>query len=234
MRQILIIAIFIVGNCYAQDNTEHKKKEKFPKKISSYVNTTPEIDSSTGYEINKEYSKEIGYNLVEEIISAYYDAIRITSDAYGDISSFNRKIKTGEVYINKKKSEYYNIYEKPTGHDGLSIGFLLSNNQPKIIYAYGLPFSVMGISDTLKYERFKYTASSESSFKKEFIFSGKSGSELSFSYREFKNDMARPAFTQELKYDMKESDTIAFKGLRIKVIKASNTDIKYVVLKGFN
>mgnify|MGYP001043013533 CR=1 FL=1 len=53
-------------------------------------------------------------------------------------------------------------------------------------------------------------------------------------YREYINDMARPAFNQELQYDLNESNIIGFKGLRIEVILATNTKIEYKVLSSFN
>ena len=47
----------------------------------------------------------------------------------------------------------------------------------------------------------------------------------------FSDDMARPAFTQDLTYDLADGDEIGFRGARIKVLKATNTAITYVVLK---
>lgn len=69
------------------------------------------------------------------------------------------------------------------------------------------------------------------SFKKELIYNGVSKKSISLSYREFKDEMARPAFTQELKYDLNDGDVIGFKGARFQITKASNTIIKYKVIK---
>lgn len=66
-------------------------------------------------------------------------------------------------------------------------------------------------------------------FKKEFIYNGKSNNTLKFVYREFVQDWARPAFTQELQYDLNESNIIGFKGLRIEVLKSTNTTIEYKI-----
>jgi len=70
----------------------------------------------------------------------------------------------------------------------------------------------------------------EKCFKKEFIYNGKSNNTLKFVYREYIQDMARPAFSQELQYDLNESNIIGFKGLRIEVLKSTNTSIEYKVL----
>ena len=46
--------------------------------------------------------------------------------------------------------------------------------------------------------------------------------------------MARPAFNQDLQYDLNDSNIVGFKGLRIEVIKATNTSIEYKILSSFN
>jgi len=75
----------------------------------------------------------------------------------------------------------------------------------------------------------------ENSFKKELLYQGVSKGVIRVSYREFKNDMARAAYTQDAQYDINEDGTalIAFKGLRIDVINASSSSIKYRVTKPF-
>lgn len=69
------------------------------------------------------------------------------------------------------------------------------------------------------------------SFKRELVYSGVSQNTISILYREFQNDMARPAFSQELKYDLSQGTAIGYKGARFEVIKANNTGITYKVLK---
>jgi len=67
------------------------------------------------------------------------------------------------------------------------------------------------------------------SFVCELIYSGLSGRTIRISYREFSNDMARPAFYQDLTYELTESDTITFKSLRIKIFEATNSSIVFSV-----
>jgi len=67
------------------------------------------------------------------------------------------------------------------------------------------------------------------SFRQEFIYNGKTKDTLKISYREFKDDMARPAFYQDLNYDLSESKIIGFRDIRIEVIEGTNTDIKFMV-----
>lgn len=70
----------------------------------------------------------------------------------------------------------------------------------------------------------------------DFIYQGLSKGVLKFSYREFHNGIARPAFTQDLTYDIDADGTaaIGFKGMRIKVLKATNQNITYTIEKLMN
>jgi hypothetical protein len=74
----------------------------------------------------------------------------------------------------------------------------------------------------------------EPTFKREIIYTGKSKNELTFQYREFINNMARPAFNQELKFDITDDKIIGYKGARFEVLSAGNTIIKYKVLRHFS
>ena len=71
----------------------------------------------------------------------------------------------------------------------------------------------------------------EGSFRKELIYHGKTGSNIKVLYREFKNDFARPAFYQDLTYDLQESDIVRYKNFRILVLEATNEEITYKVLE---
>lgn len=89
-------------------------------------------------------------------------------------------------------------------------------------------YKVPGITFTVGPAREKASALS---FKRELIYSGVSGGVVRISYREFSGDLARPAFTQELTYDLADGDEIGFRGARFRVVKATNTTIHYVVIR---
>lgn len=71
------------------------------------------------------------------------------------------------------------------------------------------------------------------SFERRLIFSGRSGNVIRAEYREFRNDLARPAFSTELVFDLGRSHVIGVKGSRIKVLGLSNQAIKFQVLNSF-
>lgn len=66
------------------------------------------------------------------------------------------------------------------------------------------------------------------------LYNGKIGNRITLSYREFSQDMARPAFTNEVTYDLSESKILGYKGARLEVLSATNTELTYRVLAGFD
>lgn len=72
-------------------------------------------------------------------------------------------------------------------------------------------------------------------FKYELLYQGYDQGVVRISYREFKNDMARQAFQQDVSYTMNESGAtdISFKKVSMRIISADNSRIRFVVLGGF-
>ncbi len=69
-------------------------------------------------------------------------------------------------------------------------------------------------------------------YKKEVIYQGRDGDTLRLLYREFIDDLARPAFSQTTEYKISESSTIQFKGLTFDIDSADNSAIIYTVISG--
>jgi hypothetical protein len=68
-------------------------------------------------------------------------------------------------------------------------------------------------------------------FRTELVYQGAGGAVLRLAYREFVDDMARPAFTQELTYELppEGATTIAFQGLEVEILDANNLGVEYRV-----
>lgn len=75
---------------------------------------------------------------------------------------------------------------------------------------------------------------SENGFQQSLIYNGRINNRINIGYREFSNDIARPAFSNNVEYDLNESNEIGYKGARIRILKATNQFIKYIVIKNFN
>ena len=75
---------------------------------------------------------------------------------------------------------------------------------------------------------------SDNSFQQTLIYSGRIGSKINVGYREFSANVARPAFNNDVEYDLSESTTIGYMGAEIEVIEANNQLIRYRVVRNFN
>ncbi len=65
----------------------------------------------------------------------------------------------------------------------------------------------------------------------EIVYTGKSGDNVTFVYREYTpEDFAKPAFYQNLTYNLTEGKVIQFRKLQMQVIEADNEKIKLKVL----
>lgn len=83
------------------------------------------------------------------------------------------------------------------------------------------------------FERTEKAFAGEDSFQQTLLYSGRSGDQVSLSYREFSGDVARPAFSNDVDYDLTISNEVAYKGARLEIIEATNTSITYRVLSNF-
>jgi len=95
-------------------------------------------------------------------------------------------------------------------------------------------FNVSLCTHDAPFERTKQPVATPNSFQQTLIYSGKVGNKLKIGYREFSGNLARPAFNNDVEYDLNESNLIGYKGARIEIIEATNEHIKYKVLKNFN
>jgi hypothetical protein len=204
--------------------------------------------------LNAELNNEIGDRLITTGKEYYQDALKIVESPDFKFNSMPYPYKKGDVlplsgttnewflYYIKKDSKTSSSYYK--GNDYTTnyfFGIAVSKKTNSIIVPFfnSTTGSLGGlitkkISDFIVESDIYTENNCTDCYKQEFIFNGKVGTNLKFIYREYINDMARPAFNQELQYDLNESNVIGFKGLRIEVMKATNTNIRYKILSSFN
>lgn len=83
------------------------------------------------------------------------------------------------------------------------------------------------------YERKTRLAERGNSFQQTLIYSGRVGNKINIGYREFSNNTARPAFNNNVEYDLSSSNKIGYKGAVIEVIDANNNSITYKLINNF-
>ena len=182
-------------------------------------------------ELNKQSQSEIGETLIEKESGFKYDGIKLLNGTKAEKAYVYREVKAGDIFIKKSEMTEYDLFEGTDQYFGIAIP---KNGGNPSFYFYNGHVSFYKTIENLTYEKIKVPVPEKQYFKQEFIYNGKVGSGIKFIYREFVDNTARPAFTQDLQYDLSEGNIVGFKGLRIEIINASNTKIDYKVLSNFN
>jgi len=195
----------------------------------------PQSSTTFSPELNVISNSEIGITLVSKEKGQNFNAIKITKEFKTKQGYLIKTIEAGEVFINDTYTEKYDLYSSPSE---ITFGIAIPKNG-EYPMTYTTNISETGISFKQPKERIEYTETSvpikrKDYFKQEFIYNGRVGNALKFIYREYVEDHARPAFTQDLQYDLSESKIIGFRGLRIEIIDATNTKIEYKVSNYFD
>lgn len=208
--------------------------------FSFIINTYSQKREVVSADLNTPLSTEIGEAVVStgEVIKT--DAIQI-SETFEVISGFTKfKHVAGEIYpLVSVKNGFKIYYSQNCSKDGRFWGIGVSLNNPDEIYpvlvaSLGGAFAKMKNYDIKKNVKLTEEVSlCDNCYRQEFIYNGKKGNVVSFIYREFLGNIARPSFFQNLEYDISESEIIGFKGLRLKIVKTSNTSIDYEILEAF-
>lgn len=84
------------------------------------------------------------------------------------------------------------------------------------------------------YKKVKINSSVQNSFQQTLLYNGKVGNKINIGYREYTDGLARPAFSNEVEYDLSESKTIRYKGAVLDIIDANNQSITFKLIRNFN
>lgn len=191
-------------------------------------------------EINTEAKAEIGQTMISTANVTKLPAIKVSS-VMAEVVNFpgSTMIHPGNfpLFAMNEQGKFYRDYAATYTFMGSTVaasnaGVFVPNDKtkPPVIYHYAMKFyygsaPITGITESTV-ER-----SGKDSFKKELVYSGVSQNTISILYREFIDNLARPAFSQELKYDLAQGTAIGYKGARFEIIKATNTELTYKVIK---
>ncbi len=195
--------------------------------------SAPENFSVNLPELNTTQTAEIGLSLVSKEEGYKYKALRILKATKIKTGYILKDVKEGEVFINDSYTSNYDLYSHV---ENLTYGIALPKSGGPAItfYRSGMTPTFNKEKTTLEYKQELIPLSKKEYLKQDFIYNGKVGNAIKFTYREYVNDLARPAFTQDLQYDLSESQIIGFRGLRIEVLSATNIKIDYKVLAYFS
>lgn len=208
--------------------------------VSVKYNYQPQRINISEPPLNAVVTAYIGDSMLRQGEYIEYDAIYLPRKAkIGTIESYTF---TPGHYVKKGEDEKSEFYLPMGGPDSGQV----------IVGSLADPFQVIRIdkkseklcsvstynmevcSSNVNYEKKKLSVINSDSFQQTLIYSGQVGNKINIGYREFSGNVARPAFNNEVEYDLSESKIIGYKGARIEVIEANNESIKYKVIKNFN
>lgn len=182
----------------------------------------------------------IGETMIKQGTLVTYDAVEMQhGERVGNLyflgnSDENTFIKVGF----NNQIDYYHIGVIPRVHPTSIIGTLAlgrSTNIACIIRAStGLVRCNPENEQPVKFKEKKIEIFKKDALQQVLYYNGKVGNKINIGYREFMGDIARPAFNNDVEYDLKESKTIAYKGAIIEVVNANNQSITYKIVKNFN
>ena len=225
MKKLLLLITLTIGiTTYAQRVEAEYKMSKIYK---------PEAG-----EVSKKY---IGESIIVNKELLYKEAVAIKNIPEFKSYGIKSNLKSGQVlplnHTTGSIKHYLDPY-KPTGSHNVYFGISIDTLNNKIVPFYSASANVSGLD---KGNKKGVTADVDKTiyidpdcslcFSVELIYNGKIGDNIKFTYREFKGDFIRPAFAQDLQYDLSESNIIGFKTMRVEILKATNTEIDYKVLE---
>lgn len=181
----------------------------------------------------------IGDSLLRQGRYTEHDAILVKDNI--DIGSFGAYTVRQGYYLKQGENEDSEFYYPGNDMESGRIDKAALADPWKCLQAYKniqklciiTGFNVSVCNDAAFYERKLRPVISSESFQQTLIYNGRVGNKINIGYREFSNSMARPAFNNNVEYDMNESKIIGYKGARLEIIEATNQYIKYKVISHF-
>lgn len=192
--------------------------------------------------LNEERTSELGDTLVEKGKIYTYDAIKLENRVSAGDGFLLKKLTlepcTLTASLTDGKRIYYStnklsVFDAVIGTQMQNGGLAISKKNENDIKFHLNGNAVMTPKPQPVITKTQVTDVERPSFMQELIYNGRSGDVLKFLYREYYSDHLRAPFTQEIQYDLNDGNLIGFKGVRIDVVEASNTRIRYRVLSSF-
>lgn len=180
---------------------------------------------------------EIGQNMFQKIYALYDDKEEVK------ILDKETELKYKKMY---NKLRFKKLDDNSCAMVAGTITRFFDNNCDGIFTHYtkvsAFATSIEKLNKPIKYITIlaEPTYITSDSFKYVVLYQGKVGNKLKISFQEFTSGhsgfIIRDAFTQNIEYELNPDGEamVGFRGLRIKVLKATNFDITYKVIKDYD
>lgn len=192
--------------------------------------------------LGKPTEKFLGDRMLVERTGQFKECVKPKFSMQGDTMGTYAKIISGELICKKSalSKNFEPTYINTTWNSGKNEGsypVIFSRKSDGTVKAcVAASGMTIGCKDGIKDSDLSYGpafVNANNSFQRGIEYAGKSGDVLKFTYSEFRDGMARDAFTRDFQVDISESNVAAYKGAIIEIHKASNTSINYTINRYF-
>jgi len=239
-----LISFFILISIFCTNIYSETSSKSF--NDTSIVVHQPAIKTVFFPEVGIENEVEIGRTIVSKARKVTRPAISIQEDilfkvepsffsnSWSGVARINRG--TMALYVTTPDGSFYRDEKATFNFSGNVVraeaGVFIPKdaNNPSVPWYVSKRVFYFG-AEPVAVEKTEIITWGQDSFSKELIYGGIAQNTITISYREFIDGTARPAFLQELKYDLSQGDEIGFRGARFKIIRANNIGLLYKVLK---
>ena len=198
-----------------------------PESASYERGSFPEIEART--------SVTIGNVMVEEYDYLAFETALALESVPGSFWVGRRAVTTGDTLRKARTGSGEIVYCLPPIQTGAPCLADLNGDgtfdEAYVINAYGTP-APGGKNVSIPY-RLK-DQNIQDGFKYELVYQGVEGDVVRIVYREYTDNLARPAFRQDLTYTLSGGDeAVSFRDVRLRIHEADNNLIEYTVDSGF-
>ena len=207
---------------------------------SPKYNYQPEATEISSPPLGETSTAGVGEAMLEQGKYVEKDSVHFPQDiVVGALGTYTFSVGYYSKVGDDKDSEYF-LPEKSADGGNVTKGLLTDPFQA--IQIMSASDAVCGVTvfggkvceSNKRFTRLKRPSLEADGFQQSLIYSGRISNRINIGYREFSNNMARPAFNNDVEYDLNESNIIGYKGAELEIIKATNRSITYKVVRNFN
>lgn len=227
-KLILLMVLVMLGGCATVKVTELSSVES---KVGSFPKIGEQATTPVGSIIYSQfkYWSKVGYRLKGDFsVNVGLGKVRVSG---GDFV-IRAEVENQPAFCSEKLA-----YIDPLSGPFKTACFIDKDGSgtfAKMKVAPGVVWFEYEVAPPLAYEKSELIIPRADSFKYELLYQGTSKGSLKLSYREYMNDFARPAFFQDVTYDIESMPaTVTFRTVRLEILSANNNQLVYRVLSGF-
>ena len=219
------LAVLVLTGCATQ-------KQTIPPRLSA-------IDHPP---LGEEHTSPLGETVVEKGRIYVFDGVRLeNSISAGDgvlLKKFSLQPGILKATLRDDERLYYTtdkltVYDAMLGTQVSFGGLAVRHTDPENIKFHWNGTPVLTPKPKPILVKTEVPDAERTSLRQELIYNGRIEDTLRFLYRESSSDVIRGSFSQELQYDLKDGNTIEFRGVVIEVLDATNALLKYRVVSTF-